>query len=903
MSWFARLVNVFRADKVSDEIDRELAFHLAERTDTLIAEGASPEAARREARRRFGNYTGQRENTRDRDLLVWLESFGADVRYGLRGLIKSPIFTATCILTLAIGIGANTTIFTLLHGLVLRRLPVTAPSELVRVDVVPRDRPDAAGNLDYGMLSELLAAQRTLVDFSGWRSWQAEIEERDGTRRYVPAGLVTGNAFDLLGLRPRIGRLIGPADDVRGGPVEGWPVVLSDIFWRDNFGRDPTVIGKPLRIAGNVLTVVGVTPSSFHGVWPGVEPSVYAPLQFLNVLAGRDVLNVPLSRVGITGVGRLKPDASLSAARADLLVHEQRLLAEFAPREMPDLARRQRMVVESAQTGLPTMFRAEYSAPLYLMQGLVAIVVLLCCVNVGGLMLSKLHERRHEFAVRTAIGAAGMRIARQYLTEAFLIALAGAALGAAIAWYGTPWLLPFFRSPMAGVGMKLEPDQTVFLVTATSAVLTTLFFGGVPAWRAGRSDPAGLMTSRTAAQRATAGRGFVAIQVALSLVLVTLAALLSQSMLRLQNEPTGFDLDHVTIQTAPVHVLSLRGEARLDFYDRMVARLGRSSDIQSVAVTWYTPMTGFQSNARFEALESSGSREPVMLAFNSVGAGYFRTMTTRILAGREFEVRERRRDVCVLNESAAGTLFPGQSALERYVRTADAAGLDIVRGGSAGQVKSEPVTCRVVGVAEDAKFGNVREAPPRTIYFPLTPDLGDGNLVFLLNSRTKADAISAYREALREIAPRVPLVLFATLREQMNAALGSQRAITMLSVFFGIVALLLSALGLYGMLASSVSQRRAEIGVRTALGATRAGILRMIVAEALRLAAIGVAFGAAALFFTVRFIDQMLYGVTSFDLPTLAGVGVLLTAVVLAASFWPARRAASIDPVIAMRAD
>ena len=313
-------------------------------------------------------------------------------------------------------------------------------------------------------------------------------------------------------------------------------------------------------------------------------------------------------------------------------------------------------------------------------------------------------------------------------------------------------------------------------------------------------------------------------------------------------------------------------------------------------------MTGFQSNARFEALETSGSQEPVMLAFNSVSAGYFRTMATKILSGREFETRERRRDVCVLNESAAAALFRGQSALERYVRTADPTGLDIVRGGSAGQVKSEPVTCRVVGVAEDAKFGNVREAPPMTIYFPLTPDLGDG-LVFLLNSRTKAGAISAYREALREIAPRMPLVLFATLREQMNAALGGQRAITMLSVFFGIVALLLSALGLYGMLASSVSQRRAEIGVRTALGATRGGILRMIVAEALKLAAIGAALGAAALFVIVRFVDQMLYGVTSFHVPTLIAVGLVLTVVVLAASFWPARRAASVDPIAAIRAD
>jgi predicted permease len=410
------------------------------------------------------------------------------------------------------------------------------------------------------------------------------------------------------------------------------------------------------------------------------------------------------------------------------------------------------------------------------------------------------------------------------------------------------------------------------------------------------------MKARNAAQRPTAGRGFVAIQVALSLVLVVMASLLSQSLLRLQNEPTGFDLDHVTIQTAPIHLLSLTGDARLDVYDRMVERIGRSSTIQSVAVTWYTPMTGYQSNGRFEAPDAASSGV-VTLAFNSVGAGYFRTMSTKILQGREFETRERRRDVCVLNESAAHALFAGQSALGRYVRSADHTGLDIVRGGSGGRVMSEPITCRVVGVAEDAKFGNVREAPPKTIYFPLTPDLRDGNLVFLLNSRTKAGAIAAYREALREIAPSVPLVLFATLREQMEAALGSQRALTLLSTFFGLVALLLSGLGLYGMLSSSVSQRTAEIGIRAALGASRGTILRMIVSEALRLAAIGFVLGGAGLFFAVGFIEQMLYGVSSFDWLTLAAVGAVLTAVILLASFWPARRAASVDPITAIHSN
>ena len=904
MSWIARLFNVLRAEKVTDDIDRELAFHLEETVDDLTAAGASPVAARREARRRLGSYARHRDNTRDRDLLVWLETFLTDLRYGLRGLVKNPLFATTAILTLAIGVGANTTVFTLLHGLLLRSLPVAAPHELVRVDVVLRDSTarDPGGLLPYGMLQRIREAQHTLVDVSAWRMWRPAIEERDGTLRQVHGALITGNAFELMGLRPEIGRLIVPADDLPGGSRQEWPVVLSYAFWRERFDADPGVVGRPLRILGAVLTVVGVAPASFHGVWPGSEQQVYVPMQYLNVVAGRDVLNVPLSRVSTTGIGRLKPGLSVADARADIMVNERRLIAEFVPPDAPDLAPRVSLVVESGQTGVPTFYRAVYSAPLAMMQGLVAVVLLLCCVNVGGLMLSKLHERQHEFAVRTAIGAGRMRLVRQCLTESFLIASAGSALGAAAAWYGTPLLLPFFRHPMEGTGLKVQPDQTVFFVTAISAIVTTLVFGSLPAWRAGRANAGTVLKARGAAQRPATGRSFVAIQMALSLVLVTLASLLSQSLLRLQNERTGFDLDRVTIQTAPFHLLPVQGEERLDVYNRMVERINRVPTIHSAAVTWYTPMTGYQSNARFEALDAPASTQSVTLAFNSVGAGYFRTMNTRILAGREFDPRERRRDVCVLNEGAARVLFPGQSALDRYVRTADSAGLDIVRGGS-GRVRSEPITCRVVGVAEDAKFGNVREAPPRTIYFPLTPDLSDGNLVFLLNSRTKAESIAAYREALQDIAPTVPLVAFVTLREQMEAALGSERAITFLSTFFAFIALLLSALGLYGMLSSSVSQRTSEIGIRAALGASRSSILRMVLSDALRLAAIGALLGTVVLLFSLRSIEPMLYGVSSHDPWTFVATTALLATVVLIAALRPARRAASVDPIQAIRAE
>ncbi|MPY88948.1 MAG: FtsX-like permease family protein [Luteitalea sp.] len=908
MSWFARLRNVFRADKVSDEIDREMAFHLAERADDLVDAGVPPDEARREARRRFGSYVLQKENTRDRDILVWLETLFVDFRYGLRGLRRNPVFGLTTVLTLAIGIGANTAVFTLLYGLLLRSLPVAAPQELARIGLVNITDPYAgsASLIPYRMLQQLRQQQRSFVDISAWSTpGNVHVEDQDGTLRKHVTGLVSGNSFALLGLRPRLGRLITPSDDVPGGPAVGWPVVLSDSFWRDRFGGDPGIIGAPLKVSGTVVTIVGVTPASFHGVWPGVEPKLYLPMQFLTVLfADLDDLNSPRSSVWCAAIGRLKPGVSFAEANAEVVTSQPRLLRDFSPpdftRDHP-LFREAKLTVESARTGLPTFFGRAYSAPLSLMQGLVALVLLLCCVNVSGLMMSKLHERQHELAVRTAMGAARVRLIRQCLTESFVMALAGAALGAAAAWYGSGLLLQFFRDPMMGTWMSVQPDHAVFLVTAALAVCTTLFFGILPAWRASRGNPAALLKSRTAAERQMAGRGFVAVQVALSLVLVALATLLSQSLIRLRGEDTGFDVHHVTIQTPSFHLLPLKGAAKLDLYQRMVDRIARSPRIRSAAVTWYTPLTGFQSTGRFEALgDEPASPDEATLAYNMVGPGYFRTMATAILAGREFEAHERRRDVCVLNEAAANFLFRGQAALGRYVRSGGRVGLERNRDARSF---AAPITCRVVGIAEDAKFASPHEPPPRTIYFPLAADLDDGNLVFLMNAPTKADAVAAYTDALQEIVPTIPLSLFVTLQEQMDASLGSQRAITLVSTCFAAVALLLSAIGLYGMLSSSVTQRTGEIGVRAALGASRGTIVRMILSDALRLVGIGALLGMVALFFAVHAIEHMLYGVSEFDLTTLVATGALLTVVVITASFWPARRAASIDPMRAMRAD
>ncbi|PYQ46675.1 MAG: hypothetical protein DMF77_00055 [Acidobacteria bacterium] len=329
MSWLARLRNVFRADEVSEEIEREMAFHLAERTDELIAAGASPEAARREAERRFGSDLLQRDNTRDRDVLVWLETLLGDFRYGLRALRRSPVFGLAAILTLAIGIGANTAVFTLLHGLLLRSLPVTRPEELARIGLTNLGDGPPAPFIPYRMIQQLRREQRSFVDLSAWREQSVAVSDRDGMKRWHQVGLVSGNAFALLGAQPRLGRLIDESDDVPGGPAHGWPVVLSDGFWRDRFAAE---------VSGTFVQIVGVTPPAFHGLWPGVEPKLYLPMQFLTVLQGRDDLNspAPTSVVWCAAIGRLKPGVSHAAAGVEMAASQGRLLHEFTP---PDFLR------------------------------------------------------------------------------------------------------------------------------------------------------------------------------------------------------------------------------------------------------------------------------------------------------------------------------------------------------------------------------------------------------------------------------------------------------------------------------------------------------------------------------------------------------------------------------------
>lgn len=824
-----------------------------------------------------------------------------DIVLALRSLGKNPVLSLTAILTLALGIGANTAIFTLLYGLVLRSLPTPDAHYLVKIGLPSAAEPDSEENnsfLPYRMLQGLRERQSSFRDLSTWYGDDVLIKDKDGAVQGYLAVMVSGNAFDLLGILPYRGRLIAPYDDVRGGPGGGWPVVLSYGFWSDFYGHAADIVGKQIKVSDVPVTVVGITPPDFHGVWPGVEPKMYLPFQFASVLANKNVLDDPESTFGSSVIGRLKPGVSIAQANAELALLQKGLFERFIPPKFQHdpYVEKAYLKVSSARSGLPTYVSRTYAKPLYLMQGLVGAVLLLCCVNISGLMVSRVAARQREFAVRTAVGASSARLVRQYLTESFVIAIGGSALGAIGAWYGSGFLLHFFRDPMMFESMSVHPDKAIFWMTALFAVLTTLVSGSVPAWRAAHIDPGLLLKARNTlgGRRQIAGRMFVPIQVAMSLVLVVLASVLSQSVIKLRGENTGFDLDHVTIQTSPLYLLNQKGEAKLNLYQRIVDRLREMPAVDAAAATSQTPMTGEKIVAGFQAVgDGPNPPEDTQLAYNDVGPGYFQTMKTRILAGREFEKNERQLNVCILNQSAAAFFFPHQETLGRYMRSKDA------------KEFPDPVACRVIGLAEDAKFYDIRQGPPRTIYLPLSTQRIDnlGNLVFLIHSQTKAQAIGAFRKTIAEIAPTVPLVIFVTLREQMDAALGSQELITLLANFFGVLALLLSALGLYGLLSAGLAQRTSELGVRIALGATRGTVLRMVLGEALTLLALGLLLGGIALFFTTRFVTAMLYGVSAYNPSTLVGVAGTLVVVTILAAIVPALRAATTDPIEALRAE
>jgi predicted permease len=891
MRWFHRLFNIFRSDAVDRDIDREMAFHLAERTDDLVAGGMPTAAARHEARRRFGNVGTQKERTRERDLVAALDTLVADIRYAGRALRAAPGFAAVAILSLALGIGANTAIFTLVNAVLLRSLPVSHPEQLV---LVTRG---GAGIFTNPLWEALRDRQDVFSGAAAYASTEFTLSTSGEVRR-VTGNWVSGDFFSMLGLQPVAGRLLSRSDDYRGCP----PVaVISAGFWQSNYGGRADVVGQTVSVNGRPFPIAGVVDPRFFGVEVGDHVNIFAPLCAEAVIRGSNATLDARSNWWIRVLARPKAGLSTEQVAARLAALSpgiaEATLPPNAPPMVADSYLHATLGIGEGSSGF-SMLRRQYQKALWVLMAGVGVVLLIACANVANLLLARAKTREREMAVRLALGAGRGRLVRQLLTESVSLSLLGAAVGALFAYWGTRLLVELMSTSGHPLVIDLGIDTRVLVFTMLLAVATGILFGLVPAWRARAVDPQVAMKSHARGvadghTRFTLGKALVVAQVALSLVLVAGAGLLVGSWRRLATVDPGFRSDGVVVATASISRTAASVEQRAALFQQMLERLGATPGVVSVATARVTPMGDDSWN---DVIQVAGffpkSELDALVWMNEVSPGYFGTMGTPLIAGRDFSAVDvpTSPTVAIVTESLARHFFGAVDVVGRQFR--------IQKGREYGP----PV--EIIGVVKDSKYGSMRDEHQSIAYLAQTQSAATrGSTTFIVRTRGDVGAgVSAVRSILGEVAPGAALEL-RTLDSQIAESIRLPRTLATLSGFFGALALLLATIGLYGIMSYSVARRRNEIGVRIALGAARGRVVRMVLGETGVMVLIGVALGVALSLATMKLVASFLYGVAPADRINLAATAIVLAIVGMGAALLPAARAARLDPVAALRED
>lgn len=906
MAWYNRLANLLRSGRLSRDIEREMEFHIAERTDELVRRGMDPTAAEREARRRFGNRAIQKERTRDADIIVWLESAAADVRYALRALRASPGFAFVTILSLALGIGANTAIFSLINTVVLESLPVKDPQQLL--DVTTRDgnsrQGESLANLGNPIFTNPIWEQ--IRDGVGKEVFSGVFAYADtrfdlssgGLVHYARGSWVSGDYFSTLGVHPSPGggRLLQRSDDHRGcAPV----AVVSEAFAQRELGGVSSAVGRSLSLDGHPFDVVGVVEPSFFGMEVGSSIDVYVPICAQAIIEGPEVLD-RRSRWYLTVVGRPSPGLTEAQVRAALEARSPAVFAATVPPNWRSTDKddylRMTLGVRPAAGGLSAL-RDRYERALYTLMVVVGVVLLIACANIANLLLARAAARQREIAVRLAIGSSRGRLVRQLLTESLLLSLVGAVAGLLFAQWASRLLVRYLSSGTgSGIWLDLGIDGRVLAFTIAVSVVTGILFGVAPAWRAVRVDPQQAMKAGgrgvvRGEGRQRVGKALVVGQVALSLLLVMAAGLLLGSFRKLTTLDPGFRRDGVILAQLDFGNSGFTGPRLLDAQNEVLRRARELQGVRSASTSFTTPIgrTSWNDVLVVPGYTPSGMRDALAF-FNQVSDGYFATLGTRLLAGRDFVPADQARPapVAVINEAAARHFFRGVSPLGRT--------FSVQRGDSTGP------EMEVVGVVEDAKYQSLTEENQPTVYIPFGAG-SDPEKFISLELRTDgsiATLSGAVKDVVASVSPAISLDL-TTLQAQVSASLARPRLLATLSGFFGALALLLAVIGLYGTLSYGVARRRNEIGIRLALGAGRERVMRMVVSEAGRLVLIGTIAGALLALATTRFVASFLYGLQATDPVTLVISACVLGGVAMAAALLPAWRAARLDPVEALR--
>jgi predicted permease len=897
MHWFPRFG---RRDDSDRQLDDELQTHIDEDATRLEAEGLTAAEARRVALARFGGLQAIREQTREVRRTRWLDDLVRDLRYAARLMRRSPIFTAAAVGSLAIGIGANTAIFSIVDALVLRALPVAAPHEL---HVLERGLPGEPPNhrFSYPMLRELQTAVPK-ASFAG-SSWPVTFQLTvDGASELVGGQLVSGNWFEVLGLRAQAGRLLTPADDAAGRPPV---VVISDAYWTRRFGRDPAIAGRDVLLNGVPVTIAGIAPRDFHGLVIGTPLRLWAPAWMqhpLRVTANASNHNSDSSepwsgQPGIRWlsiVARLPPAVAPQAVEAPISALLRQNNEAIFGRDEPDAEarwRRERAWIVGGSHGISPL-RQLFSGPLWMLMATVALVLLVSCANLASLLLARHAARVRELTVRLALGAARARLMRQLLTESLLLAALGGLAGLLLARWTAP-ILPrlALSAPPGSMPLDLPLDWRLFAFAAGTSLLTGALVGLAPALRWSR--PA-LHDSLRPSHRVVGGRqafarALVVVQVALALVLVVGAALFGRTFRNYLAIDVGFDREQVV--TARINPrLAAIDEARLPgLYDRLLQEVARLPGVRGATIAVVGAATGSTrvSTVVVQGFESQG-REDSRVHEDFVGPRYFQTIGIPIRRGRDFTTRddERATPVAIVNETMARQYFGDRDPIGR-------------RFGYSVDNEFE-----IVGVVADARVNGLRQAPPAMAYFPLTqyPDEYAYNL-YVRVAETAGGIHDALRGAIARVEPTVAVREVVTLAELSSRSVALERLISSLMSTFGVIAVVIACLGLFGTLSYSVARRTGEIGVRLALGADPAAVRWMVLRESIALVALGCAAGLVAVLALVRFVSALLFGVSPYDPLTLGIATVAVVLVSFVASAVPAWRASRVDPLAALRAE
>jgi len=815
-----------------------------------------------------------------------------DLRNALRAFRATPVITVMAVLSLALGIGANTAIFSLIDSLLLRSLPVSAPQRLVLLD---------KGSWTNPIWEQIRDRQAQVFEAAAWGTARFDLAG-GGQAEFVEGLWVSGGFFEVLGVPAILGRALSVSDDVRGGRPEGPAAVISFRFWQRHFGSAPDVIGRTLALNRIPFTIVGVTPPEFFGPTVGSTFDVALPIGAEPLMRGKESWLDRRSTWWLNIIARLKPGQSLQKAQSQLRAIQPQIREATQPPNWraDDLRKylRDAFELKSAVAG-SSLLRARYTRPLLTLLVVAGLVLLIACANIANLFLARAASRRHELSVRIALGASPLRLARHLFAESLLLSMMGAVFGMLLAQWATRILVRQLSSQRNLVFLDLALDWRVLLFTGSVAITAALLFGTAPAFSASRANPIAALTTRDRGfeghRRRVLSHPLVVVQVALSLVLVVAAGLFLRTFSELVHLKLGFDSDPVMIVSIDAQRSSVEPSHRAALYRRICDAAASVPGIARAAASEVTPVSGSSWNNTLEFPEGPPlSERERTVNMNLISPDWFATYNSRILAGRDFDARDGSGapPVAIVNQAFAVKYFGGTNPIGHKIHHVERPGFP-----------RPPL--EIVGLVEDAVYRSLREPLSPTFYLPIAQwrhsDLPPSINVSYRAAGGRPDLFAkGVAEAISAIDKDLSLT-FLPLSVQVRSSLAQERLVAMLSGFFGALALLLAGIGLYGVMAYSVGMRRREIGIRMALGANPAGIVRMVLGRAAMLVGLGIAIGAIASLWAAQFVDKLLFGLSPNDPLTLIGASLVLAAIGSVAAWFPVHRAARIQPADVLR--